>query len=127
MSERSTPHSVDVYVGQRIRRRRREAGLSQQALAETLKLTFQQVQKYERGMNRVSASKLFEIGAALGVPVGWFFEGLSSPETNEVQPAGVLAQFASSAGGMEVARIWPTLRTSERRSLVGLMKALGEE
>ena len=68
--------AVDVHVGLRIRMRRKALGHSQQSLAEALGLTFQQVQKYERGVNRVSASKLFDVARFLGVPVGFFFEGL---------------------------------------------------
>src|SRR5271154_1993055 len=75
--ETRVPNPVDLHVGARIRLRRRMQGVSQERLAEALGLTFQQVQKYERGANRVSASKLYEIARALHVPVGWFFEGLS--------------------------------------------------
>src|ERR1700760_1136603 len=71
------PNPVDLHVGARIRMRRKLLGVSQQALAESLGLTFQQVQKYERGANRVSASKLYEIARALHVPVPYFFEGLA--------------------------------------------------
>jgi transcriptional regulator with XRE-family HTH domain len=74
-----SPNPVDVHVGDRIRRRRRALGLSQDRLAEELSLTFQQVQKYERGANRVSASKLYQIARALQASVSYFFEGL--PET----------------------------------------------
>ena len=63
------PHPVDRHVGLRIRMRRKEMGISQERLAEALGITFQQVQKYERGANRVSASKLYEIAAALRAPV----------------------------------------------------------
>src|SRR5436305_1057993 len=75
------PVAVDLHVGCRIRMRRRFLGISQQALAAQLRITFQQVQKYERGANRVSASKLYEIARALSTPVSYFFEGLSEPLT----------------------------------------------
>ena len=74
-----SPNSVDVHVGDRIRRRRRALGVSQDRLAEQLNLTFQQVQKYERGANRVSASKLYQIAAALQATITYFFEGLPDP------------------------------------------------
>ena len=70
---------VDLHVGARIRMRRRLQGVSQEKLAEALGLTFQQVQKYERGANRVSASKLYEIAAMLKAPVAYFFDGLADP------------------------------------------------
>ena len=73
-------HPVDVHVGGRVRGRRKELGVSQSVLAEGLGLSFQQVQKYERGANRISASALFEIAKALNCDVNYFFEGL--PGTN---------------------------------------------
>ncbi len=68
------PHPIDAYVGERMRLRRRTLGLTQVNLAQALGLTFQQVQKYERGLNRISASRLYELSVALRVPVGYFFE-----------------------------------------------------
>ena len=70
-----TPHPVDVHVGRRVRERRIELGISQEKLAAELGLTFQQVQKYERAANRISASRLYRMGMTLGVDVPYFFEG----------------------------------------------------
>jgi transcriptional regulator with XRE-family HTH domain len=70
-----TPHPVDIHVGSRVRLRRIELGISQEKLAAELGLTFQQVQKYERAANRISASRLFQMGKALGVKVPFFYEG----------------------------------------------------
>jgi len=84
----TTPNPVDVHVGAKVRARRKELGLSQGDLATTLGLTFQQVQKYERGSNRISASKLFESSRLLQVPPAYFFDGLPDDlgaETNEDQ------------------------------------------
>jgi transcriptional regulator with XRE-family HTH domain len=67
------PHPVDVLVGKRVRTRRTELGMSQTQLAELLKITFQQVQKYERGVNRVTCSRLSDIATALNVPITFFF------------------------------------------------------
>src|SRR4029079_16732020 len=74
-----TPNPIDVYVGGRIRMRRRSLGITQERLAEGLGLTFPQVQKYERGATRVSASKLYEIARSLRTPLDYFFEGLNDP------------------------------------------------
>jgi transcriptional regulator with XRE-family HTH domain len=71
--ECNVPHPVDVLVGKRVRARRTELGMSQTQLAEILKITFQQVQKYERGVNRVTCSRLSEIATALNVPITFFF------------------------------------------------------
>lgn len=70
------PNEVDVHVGAQVRQRRRQLGLSQERLADALGLTFQQVQKYERGANRISASKLWDTASFLGVPIDWFFRGI---------------------------------------------------
>ncbi len=78
-SDERSPNPIDVHVGDRVRRRRRALGVSQEQLAEKLKLTFQQVQKYERGANRVSASKLYQIATALQASIAYFFEGLPDP------------------------------------------------
>ncbi|MEQ9815203.1 MAG: helix-turn-helix transcriptional regulator [Azospirillaceae bacterium] len=74
------PNPVDVHVGHRIRLRRKMLGFSQEKLGESVGLSFQQVQKYEKGTNRVGAGKLWRFAATLGVPVGFFFEGASDSE-----------------------------------------------
>ncbi len=80
---KGTANSVDVHVGQRLRVRRSLLGLSQEKLAEAIGLTFQQVQKYERGMNRISAGRLFQLAETLDVPVSYFYEQLSGAAKNE--------------------------------------------
>jgi transcriptional regulator with XRE-family HTH domain len=69
-------NAIDLHVGKRLRRRRRLLGLTQQQLAESIGIRFQQIQKYECGANRVTASRLYELAVALNVPVNYFFEGL---------------------------------------------------
>ena len=85
---RAGPHPVDIHVGSRIRMRRTLLGMSQEKLGDALALTFQQVQKYERGANRVGASRLFEISRILDVPVSFFFEEMA-PETAALTPYSV--------------------------------------
>ena len=75
---RKSPNPVDVHVGSRVRMQRMLIGMSQEKLGEALGLTFQQVQKYEKGTNRIGASRLYEIGAVLGVPIEYFFDGLEN-------------------------------------------------
>lgn len=77
MSDLKTRDPLDVHVGQRLRMRRGLAGLSQEKLAEAVGVSFQQIQKYENGSNRVGARRLFDLGQVLSVPVEWFFEGFS--------------------------------------------------
>ena len=94
-------HPVDVHVGKRIRHRRWLVGMTQQQLAESVGIKFQQIQKYETGMNRVSASRLWDIASALSVPVSFFFEGLddagASVSTDEA--AEVVVQRGGRADG----------------------------
>jgi len=75
------PHSVDIHVGSRLRQRRTALGITQQDLATSQGVTFQQVQKYERGANRISASRLYHLSEVLDVPVTFFFEGISTTST----------------------------------------------
>jgi transcriptional regulator with XRE-family HTH domain len=86
------PHPIDVHVGARIRHRRAVVGLNQTELALKVGVTFQSIQKYERGANRVSASRLQEIAGVLGVPVSHFFEGLSDgvPDPEAATPERLL-------------------------------------
>ena len=98
LNDDRSPNPVDVHVGDRIRRRRRALGISQDKLAEALGLTFQQVQKYERGANRVSASKLYQVARALHAPIPYFFDGLPDPARNS---AGV-EEGAPSAFAQEM-------------------------
>lgn len=90
-SRRSTgeAHPVDVYVGARMKQRRIEQGMSQEKLGKKLNLTFQQVQKYERGANRVGASRLFELATALEVPVAYFFDDMPGHVSQESAGYGV--------------------------------------
>lgn len=86
-SSNQRARQADRHVGMRIRERRLMLGLSQQQLASMIGVTYQQAHKYERGLNRISAGRLFEIATVLAVPVSWFFEGLD--EDGSTQPLGV--------------------------------------
>lgn len=90
---RGKPTYIDVHVGQRVRQRRTLLGYSQERLADALNLTFQQVQKYERGANRVGAGRLYELSHALEVPVNYFFEEL--PDAPEGAASGPAMQEAA--------------------------------
>ncbi|HEY3797252.1 MAG TPA: helix-turn-helix domain-containing protein [Caulobacteraceae bacterium] len=123
------PNPVDLHVGARIRMRRRMQGVSQEKLADALGLTFQQVQKYERGANRVSASKLYEIAATLRAPISYFFDGLADP----AQPAGgegdgldeqSMHAFLMSSEGLDLARQFARLGRSVRKRLLDLVRTL---
>jgi len=129
-----SPNPVDLHVGGRVRMRRKVLGVSQERLAEALGLTFQQVQKYERGANRVSASKLYEIARFLSAPVAYFFEGLSDPSApggGGVGDGGAeqfVHEFLMTAEGLELAATFPKIgRPRLRRRILDLVRALAEE
>jgi len=124
----AAPNPVDCHVGRRIRTRRRELGLSQERLAEAIGLTFQQVQKYERGANRVSASKLWEIAQALKTSVSYFYEGLEGGAVLLSQMADPLQDFLMSSEGLELAESFTRIRAAPvRRSVLQLVRALAAE
>ena len=110
--------------------RRKDLGYSQQVLADALGLTFQQVQKYEGGANRISASKLHATAMFLKTPIGFFFEGLDDPEgadTTAADLANEMAAFWSAPGGPELARAYVGIESQGmRKHLVDLAKAIAE-
>ncbi|NQE60780.1 Transcriptional regulator, Xre family [Caulobacter sp. RHG1] len=132
-TEARTPNLVDLHVGGRVRMRRKMLNMSQEHLADALKLTFQQVQKYERGANRVSASKLYEIAKTLQVPVSFFFDGLADPVTNESDDVGaaadrIVTDFLNTPEGMELAETFPKIgRGRVRRQVLDLVRAMADD
>jgi transcriptional regulator with XRE-family HTH domain len=124
------PNPVDRHVGLRIRMRRKELGISQERLAESIGLTFQQVQKYERAANRVSASKLWEMSRALSTNIGFFYEGLGDgPEVSGSNlPRETLHEFLLTPEGMELATIFPKVAKGRvRRKILELVRAMAGE
>jgi transcriptional regulator with XRE-family HTH domain len=122
-------NDIDVHLGKRLRRRRRLLGLTQQQLAGTVGVRFQQIQKYECGANRISASRLWQLSEALEVPVGYFYDGLSDADRRE------LANQDSSEGGemfarketLDLIRAYYQLGERPRRRLLDLAKSLHAE
>ena len=110
-----TPDAVDLHVGRAIRERRRAMGLSQEALGDALDLTFQQVQKYERGMNRVSASKLFKIARALRCQAGDFFP---ATDHGPVVLRSAAAEMAADHHGALLQSVWGALPADARVALL---------
>lgn len=127
----SAPHPVDRVVGSQIRLRRRMLGMSQEKLAEHLGLTFQQVQKYERGHNRVSASKLYQVAQALDTDIGYFFTGAEAPDESSPSPRAdqdAFADFLSAPDGVDLIQVWPKVPLKSRRKILSLLRVLaGEE
>jgi transcriptional regulator with XRE-family HTH domain len=127
VSELDSPHGVDVHVGARIRMRRKELGLSQDGLAEALGVTFQQVQKYERGSNRVSASRLYQVARRMKVPIAYFFSGISQ-EVCEASDAEAIEQsvnsFLMTPEGFDIVRRFPKVPAPLRRRVLELVRTL---
>jgi transcriptional regulator with XRE-family HTH domain len=124
------PNPVDRHVGLRIRLRRKELGLSQEKLAESIGLTFQQIQKYERAANRVSASKLWELARALQISVGYFYEGLgdSGISTLSQTPSATVQDFLLTTEGVELATLFPRIRQARlRRKILELVRVMADD
>ncbi|SIO56665.1 Transcriptional regulator, contains XRE-family HTH domain [Rhodovulum sp. ES.010] len=117
-------HPVDVHVGKRIRHRRWMVGMTQQQLAERVGIKFQQIQKYETGMNRVSASRLWDIADALDVAVSFFFEGLDSKPDAPV--LGVPDDILSDKEALELVRSYYAIPENQRRRLFELARVLSD-
>lgn len=119
-------NDIDLHVGRRLRHRRRLLGFTQQVLAEQVGIRFQQIQKYECGANRVSASRLFELSEALSVPVQHFYEGLSEQEPGlDTAGAKVLSpDILSKKETMDLVRAYYSMGEMPRKHLLDLAKSL---
>jgi transcriptional regulator with XRE-family HTH domain len=123
---------VDAHVGHRVRLRRMLVGMSQERLGELLGLTFQQVQKYEKGINRIGAGRLFEVASILGVPISFFYEDVDSnapasgfAEGEEPPP---VMEFLSSGEGLQLSLAFMRIKDVKvRRRILELVRSLAEE
>ena len=134
MANKKQPNPVDIHVGSRVRLRRMMLGMSQEKLGEQLGITFQQIQKYEKGTNRIGASRLQHISTVLSVPVSFFFE--DAPGTPgaaagmaEARPASYMTDFLSSSEGIQLNKAFVRIKDSKlRRRIIDLVRAIaGEE
>lgn len=130
--EEKTPNPIDIHVGARVRMRRLLLGLSQDKLGDELGVTFQQVQKYERGANRIGASRLFEIARVLSVPIGFFFEGMDANTQGgfaEDDQTPLVDDFLNSAEGVALAAAFNRINdTKVRRRVLELVRSIaGDE
>jgi transcriptional regulator with XRE-family HTH domain len=117
------PHPVDVHVGGRLRLARTLKGCSQETLGQSIGVSAQQVQKYESGANRISASALFRLCGYLGRPVGWMFEGLEPTGPADGGSADVVATLMSSREGAQLAMAMARLSPVMRRKVLAVVKA----
>lgn len=129
------PNAVDQFVGGRVRARRLMLGMTQETLAGQLHLTFQQVQKYEKGVNRISASRLHELSGILQVPVPFFFDG--APQTGGPRVQGTtppapdydyVVEFLETADNFALVRAFTRIKSPQlRRSIVHLVENIASE
>jgi len=125
---------IDAHVGHRVRLRRMLIGMSQERLGELLGLTFQQVQKYEKGVNRIGAGRLFEIAGIMGVPVSFFYEDLNGANSDAVpgfadakEPSPVM-EFMSSGEGIQLSMAFMRVKDAKvRRKILDLVRSLAGE
>lgn len=130
MNNERAANVIDRRLGQRVRTRRLEIGMSQERLAELLGVTFQQVQKYEKGVNRIAASRLFDISAALDMSVARFFEGLSAARAGGVAETeeGYAQDILATPEGAQLIGLFAAIKNLKvRRRVVELVKALAED
>lgn len=124
---KKTPNAIDVHVGSRIRLRRTMLGMSQEKLGDGLGLTFQQVQKYEKGTNRVGASRLQHIAELLNVPIPFFFDGGPGaiPDNSDIGP-NILTEFMKSREGIALAAAFSAIEDKRvRQTVLSLIRSLG--
>jgi len=123
-------HPVDVHVGKRVRHRRWMVGMTQQQLGEAVGIKFQQIQKYETGMNRVSASRLWDISKAMDVDVRFFFEGIeegvtdTAPEDLKTESPQMQGDLLADKEALELVRSYYSIPENQRRRLFDLARAL---
>ena len=126
MTDERTATKTDVALGQRVRARRLEIGMSQERLAELLGVTFQQVQKYEKGVNRIAASRLLDIADALEMPVAQFYEGLG--KASKGAPHTGVSDSLATPEGAKMAALFARIKGSRvRRQVLSLAEAMAED
>src|SRR5580765_2586972 len=121
---------IDIQVGNRVRIRRMLIGMSQERLGDLLGLTFQQVQKYEKGVNRIGAGRLFEMSRILNVPVDFFYEGVNAApaHSGEEGQGPPVMEFVSSGEGMQLSLAFMKIKDAKvRKRVLDLVKSLAEE
>ena len=119
-------HPVDVHVGKRVRHRRWLIGMTQQQLAEKVGIKFQQIQKYETGANRISASRLWDIADALDVPVNFFFQGIEEEEHPSAVQASVPADLLGDKEALDLVRSYYAIPENQRKRLFELARVLSD-
>lgn len=123
------PNDIDIYVGAKVRACRENRGLSQDRLARQLGISFQQLQKYEKGTNRISVGRLQAIASVLDIPIGQFFKGIDEQAAlGDRNPDPDPAQFIATLEGLELIRAFRRIKSAEaRKQVLALVKTLAQQ
>ena len=119
-------HPVDEHVGKRLRQRRWLVGMTQQQLAEHVGIKFQQIQKYESGANRVSASRLWDIASTLDVSINFFFDGLQAEKGVKIQSDAMPSDLMGDKEALDLVRSYYAIPENQRRRLFDLARVLSD-
>lgn len=119
-------HPVDEHVGKRLRQRRWLVGMTQQQLAEHVGIKFQQIQKYETGANRVSASRLWDIASTLDVSINFFFDGLQAEKGVKIQSDAMTSDLMGDKEALDLVRSYYAIPENQRRRLFDLARVLSD-
>jgi transcriptional regulator with XRE-family HTH domain len=130
---KKSPNPIDKHVGSRVRMRRMMIGMSQEKLGDKLGITFQQIQKYEKGTNRIGASRLQQIAIVLAVPVAFFFEGAPTPESmssglSEPTSPAYVSDFLATSDGLALTKAFMKVKDPKvRRRIVDLVESIAAD
>jgi transcriptional regulator with XRE-family HTH domain len=130
MASKKQPNPIDIHVGSRVRLRRMMLGMSQEKLGESLGITFQQIQKYEKGTNRIGASRIQHISRVLSVPVSFFFDGApgmnsEQPRVTDAEPPNYLVDFLATTDGIQLNKAFVRIKDAKlRRRVIDLVRAM---
>lgn len=134
MSKDKKPHPIDIHVGSRVRLRRNMLGMSQDKLGDALGLTFQQIQKYEKGVNRIGASRIFQIAKILGVPIQFLFDDYDADRgvsygfaEGESEDGAAILELLNSPEGGQLCKYFADIKDPKvRRKVLDLVRTLAE-
>ncbi|HBK90273.1 MAG TPA: transcriptional regulator [Parvularcula sp.] len=135
MTDDKRAHPIDIHVGGRVRLRRTMLGMSQDKLAESLGLTFQQIQKYEKGVNRIGASRVFEISRILGVPIQFFYDDYNADTgmsygfaESEADDGAAMMGLLNTPEGVQLCKHFASITDPKiRKRVLELVKSLSDE
>lgn len=130
-AQREKAHPVDVHVGSRVKLRRMALGISQDTLGKSMGLTFQQIQKYEKGVNRISASKIYELSKELEVPIDYFFEGYGGKNAHAEYAEGAGAdpfmELIRSPEGVQLCRYFASIKDPDvKKRVLDLVRSIAD-